>query len=196
VIGLIAQKKPPAKARGLFCFHEYTCLVGGLRATTGAEVCMRSIFRVQSLLKFVVAASAVWAMSACSETAATGEPVAIPQVDVNCSFFECKRSPAETPRINLIITTSGCSAPEFGATVASGTQSQICNSSGCHTSLTSWVDVNGNPAATLPSGTYSVCGCVDFAPYGTPFVNCEAEGELNNVSIGQNTLPIDLNYWH
>jgi hypothetical protein len=137
------------------------------------------------LKKILVAAVAVYGLQACSDigllpTSGSSGQVTLPRVILNCQTSHC-RTNVNSPQINVVITTSSCADPLFGAAVSSSTRSISCNGTiGCYGEVTNWVTVSGT-AATIPPGTYNVCGCIDYTATGTPWVNCNSLGSLNNV---------------
>ncbi len=158
---------------------------------------MRIVLNMKSVLKFVLVATSVWALSACSETADTGVPTAIPAVRVQCTTPDCRTN--ASPTTALVFTTSGCTAPNFGATLRYVSTSQSCSStSGCNysASTSGWTDENGNATATIPSGTYSLCGCLDLDRSSVPFENCDQEASYGPVLVDASTTQITLGTWN
>lgn len=132
----------------------------------------------------------------CSEGIATGAPVDIPRVFVNCQTTKCRTN--ITPRIFVSITTSGCTSPDFGGTRSAVIDNIKCTGSlGCYGEVLSseWIDLNGLPATKIPSGTYSICGRVDFNRDFPPEGVDDSTGVLDNVSIGSPTAAQFLNSW-
>lgn len=132
----------------------------------------------------------------CAESTATGAPVDIPRIFVNCQTTKCRTN--ITPRIFVSITTSGCTSPDFGGTRSAVVDSILCTSSlGCYGEVlaSEWVDLNGLPTTKIPSGTYSICGRVDFNRDFPPEGPDDSTGALDNVSIGAPTAAQFINSW-
>ncbi len=137
-----------------------------------------------------------FAQSGCSEAAGSGVNVAIPRVLINCTTANCMTN-ATAPRMNVIITSSGCTSPFFGAVVSTSTRAINCNGTlGCQGEFSGWVDKSGSLASTLPAGTYSICGCIDYQASSTPFVKCDSSGSKDNVSISSGTGLQSISSWH
>lgn len=101
-------------------------------------------------------------MSACAPgTGGTGEPVSIPQVVVNCTTAQCKTD--SSPYVFVTFTQSGCDNPGFAWQISGSTTINCTATSGCYGSIPSWVeDGQGTVARTIPSGTYDICGWIDY----------------------------------
>jgi hypothetical protein len=159
-------------ARGFNLCYQLTCLIGALVP--------------------------VMALLGCSESAATGVPVPIPSVYVNCTTANCRSAISPNPKIFVTFTTSGCDNPYYGATISSSTSSITCSSSlGCYGSMTQWVDSTGASVHTLPSGTYSLCGVVDRSPesYPTQLGSEDAVGTIETVPVAATTANQLMSNW-
>lgn len=150
----------------------------------------------RSSLKLAVVLMSVWVLSACSETADTGIPVAIPAIRVQCTTNQCLGN--ANPRTAMVFTTSGCVAPDFGEVLRYVSESHTCNSGGCNfsTSSSGWVDQSGSSVATIPSGTYSVCACLDLDKSHLPFEGCDQNSSYGPVLVDANSSTLFLTGWN
>jgi|GEM_PF-4826237 len=142
----------------------------------------------------------LFALQACSEaglfpTTTNGSAVInIPRVTANCQTSHC-RTNVSSPLINFVITTSSCSDPLFGGVASSSTRSINCTGlAGCYGDANGWVS-NGGSITTIAAGTYNICACIDYTATGTPWVNCNTLGELNNVTLSSASGLQMINSW-
>ena len=144
---------------------------------------------------------ALFALQACSGagllpiTSGQGDSVNIPRVILNCQSSQC-RTNSSSPRINVVITTSSCSDPLFGAVRSTSTRSISCTgTSGCYGEVNGWITADGTTTTTAPSGTFNVCACINYTASGTPWATCNSLGEKNNITIDANTGLQSLTTW-
>lgn len=148
--------------------------------------------------------SSLWAIASiltvlifggCAEVADTGALVPIPRVNMNCTTSRC-RTNATAPKINVVITRSGCVAPFFDAVRSTSTQSYNCTSViGCQGEFSGWIDANGVATTKMPSGSYSICACIDYDNNSAPFVNCDSSGSKDNVFVSSVTGLQSITNW-
>lgn len=98
------------------------------------------------------------------ESAGTGEPIVIPNVDVDCTTAKCKAVPSNDYELTVSMTGSGCAQDQIELDpVISGTANASCvNGVGCRGTVSTWRNVNSTTVTTVPSSTYSVCGWIDL----------------------------------
>lgn len=106
------------------------------------------------------------------ESAGTGDPVPIPNVQINCDTAKCKAVPSNLYEVTITVTLSGCAEDQIGMIpVVSGTANITCISTvGCQGTVNTWRDTNSSTVTTVPSKTYSVCGWIDL-DIGVPNAN-------------------------
>lgn len=135
-------------------------------------------------------------LSGCGEPAASGASVSIPSVYVNCTTAQCMTNASPNPIIIAIITTSGCTAPDFGYTRSASTTSISCSAAlGCYGQVTGWVDANSNSTTTIPSGSYSICTRIDYNRDYPASTTGDSTGVKDNVSIGSTTASQFVTTW-
>ena len=157
--------------------------MGNEKIARGLSLCSQFVFFIGALVTMMTPLG-------CSESAATGAPVPIPSVYVNCTTANCRSAISPNPKIFVTFTTSGCDNPYYGATISSSTSAITCSSTlGCYGSMTQWVDSTGATVHTLPSGTYSLCGVVDRSPmsYPTQLGSEDAVGTIETVPVAAAT---------
>jgi dihydrodipicolinate reductase len=136
----------------------------------------------------LLAALAVFGSASCSETAATGVAVNIPQVQIRCTSDFCKaNSTADVVMIRF--STSSCT-DEFGVTVSTSLASMSCNgTTGCTGTVNSpWLNTSHLETTTMPSGTYTLCAIMDFNnnSNGIPSSG-DSVGTINSVPVTAST---------
>lgn len=131
----------------------------------------------------------------CSEASAPGTPVSMPLVFVNCTTAQCMTNTTTNPFITAIITTSGC-VSTFGYARAATMTSISCSATiGCYGQITGWVDQNGVPASTIPSGSYSICVRIDYNRDYPASTTGDTNGVKDNVAIGTTTANQFVTTW-
>ena len=151
---------------------------------------------LKSALKVCVLSLAVAGIFwGCAEVADTGVSVPIPRITMNCTTAQC-RTNSTAPKINNVVTRSGCVAPLFDAVISTSTQSYNCTSViGCQGEFSGWINSQGTAVTKMPSGTYSICGCIDYDNNSTPFVNCDSSGTKDGVAISTTTGLQSITSW-
>ena len=98
------------------------------------------------------------------ESAGSGDPVAIPDVIIDCQNAKCSAEATGSYEVTINITSSGCADDQIPlAPVVAGTANITCTFGfGCSGTVTSWRDNNSSPASQIPSSTYSICGTIDL----------------------------------
>lgn len=135
-------------------------------------------------------------LMSCGEPAASGKSVSLPAVYVNCTTSQCRVNAVPNPFVRVIITTSGCTAPDFGSIRSASTYSISCTAaSGCYGLISGWVDAAGSSASTIPSGTYSICGRIDYNRDYPASTNGDSVGTLDNVAIATTTANQFVTIW-
>lgn len=150
----------------------------------------------KSLRVFFLFALALSVSSCGVEPVGTGELVSIPRVYIDCTTTRCK-TPA-SPMVLVVFTTSGCDNIDYGSTISASTHAITCNgSTGCRgeISRSSWINNNGVPVSSLPSGVYSVCGLVDYNRSYPPSANGDSVGFLDNVAVVEGMGPQIIVDW-
>lgn len=146
--------------------------------------------RSSILIFFVLSAAG------CSEPAASGASVSLPVVVVDCTTAQCRVNTTTNPIIIAIITTSGCTAPDFGFTRSASTNAISCNTTfGCRGQVSGWVDSNGQSTSSIPSGTYSICTRIDYNRDYPASTNGDSTGAKDNVAIGSTTANQFITSW-
>jgi len=138
-----------------------------------------------------------WALGgllSCAESSSGGAPTTIPQIVVNCTTNACSAN--SSPNIHVLITAYDCSSSE-GVAVASSSMSVSCTASaGCFATTSSWVNSSG-AITTIPSGTYTICGRVDYNHnYASGVITDDTTSVKLNVTVSSSsTGPINLTSW-
>jgi hypothetical protein len=138
---------------------------------------------------------ALGGLSSCAEPSSGGAPTTIPQIVVNCTSSACSTS--SNPNIHILITAYDCSSSE-GVAVASSSMSISCTASaGCYGTTSSWVNSSG-AITTIPSGTYTVCGRVDYNHNFASGVTTDdtTSVKLNVTISAASSGPINLTTWN
>ena len=152
-----------------------------------------------AMKKMLMLFAAGFALQACSDvgllpTTNGNGSVTIPRVILNCQTSQC-RTNVQSPLINVIITRSSCTDPLFGGVVSASTRSISCNGTiGCYGEIYNWVTPTGSSTA-IPPGTYNVCACIDYTATGTPWVNCNSLGSMNNVTFSSDSGLKTISSW-
>jgi hypothetical protein len=107
--------------------------------------------------------SLAFLISRC-ESSGTGDPVSIPDVEIDCQTTKCSSAATGSYDVVINITSSGCADDQIPlAPVVAGTATIICtNGLGCSGTVNSWRDTNSTPTTEIPSSTYSICGWIDL----------------------------------
>jgi hypothetical protein len=132
----------------------------------------------------------------CGETAGTGLSVSIPAVQINCTTARCRSN--TNPKIFVYYTSSGCAiSPEFGLTRSGSTSSINCTvGAGCQGIIAAWIDSTGSSSTTIPNGTYSVCGYVDYTRNNISHPTAgESLGTINSSTISNGTATQTITLW-
>lgn len=139
---------------------------------------------VVSLLMAVL----LFATAGCTEKVASGQPVSIPPVTVNCQTAQC-RTNVTGATIIVSYTTSGCGNFDFGATVSTSNLNLNCTSSGgCAQNVPAiWKNLSDNQVTQIPSGTYTICVRIDYDHSYPGSTTGDTTGELDNVSVMSST---------
>ncbi len=141
--------------------------------------------------------SALWFQTGCSEAANSGATISIPHVTINCQTANCRTN--SSPVIAISITSGPCTAGRaFGEVVAKTTRSINCNgTSGCFGEPPdAWYSrATSAPTTTMPSGTYTVCACINYNSSAIPWASCDTTGEKDNVYIDSTTGPVIITGW-
>jgi hypothetical protein len=145
---------------------------------------------------FLLSISFLMTSVGCSEPAASGASVSIPVVVVDCTTAQCRVNTTVNPIIIAIITTSGCSAPDFGFTRSASTSSLSCNgTTGCYGQMSGWVDSAGQTTSSIPSGTYSICVRIDYDRDYPASTTGDSTGVKDNVAMGSTTANQFVTTW-
>ncbi len=169
---------------GAECFHWKTI-------SFEAKLSLMSFnknFRSVTVLIFAVLTAFV---GACAEVAGSGRASRIPNVRVSCTTARCLANSTATAYV--VYTTSSCTNPSFGETVAGSTTASCGAVNGCTVTINQFTDKNGLSASTIPEGTYSVCVTLDFngSYVGTAEAG-DSTGALNNASIVDGNTTADV----
>lgn len=115
------------------------------------------------MIKNVIVFLLLGFLNTSCESAGTGTPVPIPNVEIDCTTAKCT-SATGVYEVVINITGSGCAVDQIDlAAVITGTVNVLCNSSGCSGTVSSWRDSDtGNTTTEIISSTYSVCGWIDL----------------------------------
>jgi hypothetical protein len=127
----------------------------------------------------------------CAEVAGSGQAVRIPTVRVSCTTSRCIAN--STASVYVVYTTSSCSNPSFGETVAGSGTANCGAVNGCTATINQFTGTDGGSAATIPEGTYSVCVTLDFNnSYVGSSEPGDSTGALNNASIVGGSATADV----
>ncbi|MBN8539389.1 MAG: hypothetical protein J0L82_03300 [Deltaproteobacteria bacterium] len=128
---------------------------------------------------------------ACAEVAGSGQAARIPNVRVSCTTGRCTAS--STASAYVVYTTSSCTNPSFGETVAGSGTASCGAMNGCTATINQFTGKDGGNASTIPEGTYSVCVTLDFNnSYVGSSEPGDSTGALNNASIVDGTATADV----
>lgn len=159
---------------------------------------MKVMACVQRAFAVSVGALSLAGLLACAESASSGTDAFIPDVVIDCQTAKCRT--AANPTMIVLFSTSGCDEAYagYGGAVSGSTRSIACDATvGCYGELTSWVKPNGNdtPTTVMPSGTYSICGRIDFNHDYPHSQNDDAVIERPSVPVMSETEMILLEDW-
>lgn len=130
-------------------------------------------------------------MSACAEVVGSGRAARIPNVRVSCTTARCIA--ASTATAIVVYTTSSCTNPSFGETVAGSATASCGAVNGCTATISQFTGKDGTTARTIPEGTYSVCVILDFdGSYVGSAEPGDSTGALNNASIVDGNATADV----
>jgi hypothetical protein len=149
--------------------------------------------QLEWILRAVLTITSLFMVASCAEPANSGAPVAIPTVVVNCTSVDCRRN--LPVKVYVYFTASSCD-PAFidWATVSSSFALNCSGSTGCYGSPSSWVDARG-AVTTIPSGTYTLCGRVDYDNDYPTVTNNDSTANQDSVAVGVSTPPTNLTTW-
>lgn len=124
------------------------------------------------------------------ESAGTGTPVPIPNVEIDCTTAKCSAVSTSSYDVVINVTSSGCAFDQIETLpVITGTVNVICtNGSGCSGTVSSWRDKNGNTETEIISSTYSVCGWIDLDSNPNKTINDAFADE--NILITESTITL------
>ncbi|MDZ4083555.1 MAG: hypothetical protein U1E10_11505 [Bdellovibrionales bacterium] len=127
----------------------------------------------------------------CAEVVGSGRAARIPNVRVSCTTVRCLSNTSANAYV--VYTTSSCTNPSFGETVA-GSATATCGAvNGCTVTVNQFTGKDGLSASTIPEGTYSVCVTLDFnGSYVGSSEPGDATGALNNASITDGNTTADV----
>ena len=101
-------------------------------------------------------------LGACGERAGSGSASPIPQIVVNCKSASCKRMTTNAVA-TVLITHYDCNPNSFQFGLASSSFTMSCDSAlGCYGTAKSWVNLQNQNVTTIPEGSYTICGRIDF----------------------------------
>lgn len=125
---------------------------------------MKSQLRILNwVLLASLAAAVLTFLNGCSETASSGSgPVSIPQVVINCTTPRCRSN--VSPVVHVFITQYDCNSDraDLRALVATSMIVNCTVNTGCYATSTSWVNDKNEITSSIASGTYTVCGFIDY----------------------------------
>ncbi len=155
---------------------------------------MQHFFRLRQIGYLALGALALSQLSSCAEPSSGGTPTTIPQIVVSCTTSACSAN--SSPNVHVLITPYDCSSSE-GVAVASTSMTVSCTvSAGCYATTSSWVNSSGT-ITTIPSGTYTVCGRIDYNHnYASGVITDDTTSVKLNVNVSSaSTGPINLTSW-
>lgn len=142
-------------------------------------------------VRFLIILALPFTQISCAEVAGSGRAARIPNVRLSCTTARCIANSSASAYV--VYTTSSCTNPSFGETVAgSGTAS--CGAvNGCTATISQFTGKDGGSAATIPEGTYSVCVTLDFnGSYVGASEPGDSTGALNNASVVDGNATADV----
>lgn len=144
-----------------------------------------------SIRTWLTVSFAIFAAIGCAEVAGSGRSSRIPNVRVSCTTSRCLSQ--STASAYVVYTTSSCTNPSFGETVA-GSGTATCGAvNGCVATVNQFTDQSGLRATVIPEGTYSICVTLDFnGSYVGAAEAGDSTGALNNASIIDGTATADV----
>lgn len=133
-------------------------------------------------------------IASCAEQAGTGAKVDLTYVVIECKTLSCRNFGFRANAI-VKITSSSCD-PVFDHWAAASTSMEVqCNSiAGCTGSSANWVDGLGQAITQLPSGSYTVCGLIDFKNNYPVTTDDDATIEIQSFRV-DGVTPIKLTNW-
>jgi hypothetical protein len=127
----------------------------------------------------------------CAEVVGSGRAARIPNVRVSCTTANCIVNRPATAYV--VYTTSSCTNPSFGETVAGSATVSCGPVNGCAATINQFTGKDGFSARTIPEGTYSVCVTLDFnGSYLGAAEPGDSTGALNNASITDGNTTADV----
>ena len=155
---------------------------------------IKTIHRKAALI--TLALPTVLMLNACSEKSGSSSPTQIPEVEITCTASQCKTSPTSSHNAFVYITTSGCTAIQYGEAAVGTTTVSCSTSSGCHGTVTSWSDSHGTVLTKVPDGTYEFCGIIDISDsFSGSATAGDATGSLGSVSVSASSGPVLMSSW-
>lgn len=149
--------------------------------------------QIMGLVTFLIVLLMAMTLVSCAESSGGGKSVSIPRVFVNCTTAQCRRN--LNPRVIVIFTTSGCEQMDFGATITGTAEDINCIVGvGCYGEIKTWVNSSSLTMTTIASGTYSLCGLID---YNRDYPNQvgDSRGMLENIPVGEGTAAQTISSW-
>lgn len=142
------------------------------------------------MVKNILFLSLVSFINVSCESAGTGTPVPIPNIQIDCTVSKCATAATGSYEVVINVTGSGCAVNQIDMSpVITGTVNVTCtNGSGCTGTVTSWRDNNGNTETEVISSTYSVCGWIDIDSTPGKSVNDAFADE--NILISTSTITL------
>lgn len=143
------------------------------------------------MVRFLVLWGVTMVVSACAEVAGSGRAARIPDVRVSCTTARCLANSSATAIV--VYTTSSCTNPSFGETVAGSANASCGAVNGCTVTINQFTGKDGLSARTIPEGIYSVCVILDFdGNYVGTAESGDSTGALNNASITDGNTTADV----
>lgn len=132
--------------------------------------------------------------ASCAEPLGTGVKVDLTYVSIDCKTQKCLSYPFRANAI-VKITSSSCD-PVFDHWAAASTSLEVqCNPiTGCTGNSSNWVDHLGQTIKQLPSGSYTICGFIDFNDNYPLTTDDDATIEIQSFLI-DGVSPILLKDW-
>jgi len=130
----------------------------------------------------------------CAEPLGTGAKVDLTYVAIECKTPKCL-SYSFTANAIVKITSASCD-PAFDHWAAASTSLEVtCNPiTGCTGNSSDWVDNLGKNLNQLPSGSYTICGFIDFNDNYPLRTDDDATIEIQSFRI-DGVTPIVLKNW-
>ena len=137
-------------------------------------------------------AAFVLLVSSCAERADQGEEMELPSVSFVCATSHCRTN--ASANIFVRVTQSSCD-PQYAdfAKAVSSIQVQCNGSTGCSGTAAVWRNAQGVQVTKIPSGTYSICGQIDYGTITSSGDDTLAASE--NISLSGGSKSIQLSNW-